>query len=150
MASTFGERLKSARIAKQLTQKQLAFIIDAKHNSISGWENDKNKPDPDTIELLCGVLDISPNYLLGITSNDVYSPEEKELIKKYRMLDSLSKKIVDFIIEKESERKEVQEKKKESERSNSKKGIPDLMYEDYETKNTIQEAAQTPVPYTKE
>lgn len=148
MASTFGERLKSARIAKQLTQKQLAFIIDAKHNSISGWENDKNKPDPDTIELLCGVLDISPNYLLGITSNDVYSPEEKELIKKFRMLDPLSKEIVNFVIEKESERKKAQEK--ESERNNPPEEIPDLVYDDYELPNTIQKAAQKPVPYTKE
>lgn len=148
MASTFGERLKSARIAKQLTQKQLAFIIDAKHNSISGWENDKNKPDPDTIELLCGVLDISPNYLLGITSNDVYSPEEKELIKKFRMLDPLSKEIVNFVIEKESERKKAQEK--ESKRNNPPEEIPDLVYDDYELPNTIQKAAQKPVPYTKE
>ena len=61
---SFGEKIKLARKSKKLTQKQLAEKIGAAHNSISDWENNKNKPDPDTIELLCVVLDITPNYLL--------------------------------------------------------------------------------------
>lgn len=36
---TFGEKIKQARIAKKLTQKQLAEKINAKHNSISDWES---------------------------------------------------------------------------------------------------------------
>lgn len=65
---TFGERLRQARKAKKLTQKELASLIKAAHNSISNWENDQNKPDPDTIQNLCWALDISPNYLLGTES----------------------------------------------------------------------------------
>ena len=61
---TLGSRIKQARKNKGLTQRQLADLIGAKHNSISNWEKDQNKPDPDTIELLCGVLDITPNWLL--------------------------------------------------------------------------------------
>ena len=64
MELTFGEKIRDARKSQNLTQRQLAEIIGAKHNSVSDWENDKNKPDPDTIELLCGVLKITPNYLL--------------------------------------------------------------------------------------
>ena len=52
---TFGEKIKQARTAKKLTQKQLAERINAKHNSICDWEKDKCKPDMDTIELLCEV-----------------------------------------------------------------------------------------------
>lgn len=104
MASSFGEKLKSARISKKLTQKELALKVGAKHNSISDWENNKNKPDPDTIELLCGVLDISPNYLLGSFSSNTLSPEENDLIKKYRELDEHGKEVVDFILNKEYER----------------------------------------------
>ena len=55
---TFGQRLRKARKERGFTQKQLADLIDAKHNSVSDWENDKNKPDPDTIEYICGALDI--------------------------------------------------------------------------------------------
>ena len=36
------------------------------------------------------------------------------------------------------------------ERQNRMKAIPDLKYEDYELKNTIQKAAQKPVAYRKE
>lgn len=47
---TFGSRLKSLRQKKGLTQRELAKLIGAKHNSISDWENDGHKPDMDTIE----------------------------------------------------------------------------------------------------
>ena len=100
---TFGERLRQSRIAKNMTQRQLADLIGVKHNSISDWENDKNKPDPDTIELLCGVLDISPNYLLNATE-EAFSPFEKEIIKKYRKLDDHGKQLVDLIISTEYDR----------------------------------------------
>lgn len=37
-------------------------MIHAAHNSISNWENDQNRPDPDTIQNLCWALDVTPNY----------------------------------------------------------------------------------------
>lgn len=62
---TMGERIKMARKAKGLTQKQLGEIIGAAHTSISNWENDQNYPDMDTITRLLETLDISANHLLG-------------------------------------------------------------------------------------
>jgi len=59
-----GKRLRDARKAKGLTQKELAGMIAVKHNSVSNWENDQNKPDLDTIRRICSVLDISSAYLL--------------------------------------------------------------------------------------
>lgn len=99
---TFGKRLRESRKAKSYTQKDLANLIGAKHNSISDWENDKNKPDPDTIELLCGVLDITPNYLLNSNTDD-FSPLETEIIKKYRTLNEHSKELILTILNKEYE-----------------------------------------------
>lgn len=103
MDLTFGEKIKEARKLKGFTQKQLAAKIGAKHNSVSDWENNKNKPDPDTIELLCGVLDITPNYLLATESAE-FSPFEKLLIKKYRDLDDRGKEHVDSVLDWEAER----------------------------------------------
>lgn len=103
MNLTFGEKIKNARKAKKLTQKQLAEKIGAAHNSISDWENDKNKPDPDTIESLCWVLEITPNYLLA-TSSDDFSPAEKLLIKMYNDLDPHGREMVDIVLNKEHER----------------------------------------------
>ena len=62
---TFGARLRAARKAKQLTQKELAVKIKAAHNSISNWENNQNMPDPDTIQNLCWALDVEPNYFFS-------------------------------------------------------------------------------------
>jgi repressor LexA len=66
---TFGSRLRTARKAKQLTQKELAAKIKAAHNSISNWENDQNMPDPDTIQNLCWALDVEPNYFFSVDSS---------------------------------------------------------------------------------
>ena len=63
---TFGQKLRSARKEKQLTQKELAAKIKAAHNSISNWENDQNMPDPDTIQNLCWALDVEPNYFFSV------------------------------------------------------------------------------------
>ncbi len=101
---TFGERLKKSRKAMNLTQKELANLINAKHNSISNWENNQNKPDPDTIELICGTLNITPNYLLGTNSSTDLSINEQEIIKKYRVIDNTGKKVVDTILDREYER----------------------------------------------
>lgn len=103
---SFGEKIREARKAEGLTQKGLASKIGAAHNSVSDWENDKNKPDPDTIELLCGVLKISPNYLLDADTKE-FSPAEKAIIEKYRALDEHGKKIVDYILDEEYERSTI-------------------------------------------
>ncbi len=103
MGVSFGEKIKSARKAKGLTQKQLAAKINAAHNSISDWENDKNKPDPDTIELLCGVLEITPNYLLAASPDD-FSPKDKLLVRRYNDLDSIGQSHVDSVLQWETER----------------------------------------------
>jgi len=69
---TFGSRLKSLRQKKGLTQRELAKLIGAKHNSISDWENDGHKPDMDTIERLMGVFEVSSDYLLARDNPVVY------------------------------------------------------------------------------
>lgn len=104
---TFGEKLKSARVAKKLTQQQLAEMIYAKHNSVSDWENDKSKPDMDTIELLCGALDITPSYIIGTKSDEEYGnvvgnlmnePDLLDMIEEYKLLSENDKKAIRQII----------------------------------------------------
>lgn len=104
---TFGEKIKSARLAKKLTQQQLAEMIGAKHNSVSDWEKDKSKPDMDTIELICGALDINPSYLMGTKSDEEYGniignlmnePDILDMIEDYKNLTDDDKKAVRQII----------------------------------------------------
>lgn len=76
---TFGQRLRKARKERGFTQKQLADLIDAKHNSVSDWENDKNKPDPDTIEYICGALDIPVSFLFSDSIQIKKTPEPTDI-----------------------------------------------------------------------
>nr|DAH79649.1 MAG TPA: helix-turn-helix domain protein [Bacteriophage sp.] len=95
---TFGEKIKTARISKHYTQRQLAELINAKHNSISDWEKDKSKPDMDTVELICGALDLSPGYLMDSIKTSAPSPELSdtytELIELYSKLSEDSQKAI--------------------------------------------------------
>lgn len=104
---TLGEKIKSARKAKGFTQRQLAEMVDAKHNSVCDWEKGKSKPDPDMIELLCGALEVTPTYLVGSKSDDEYAdiigkimnePGMLDMIDDYRNLSENDKKAIRQII----------------------------------------------------
>ena len=110
---TLGEKIKSARKAKNLTQKQLADLISVKHNSVSDWERDRFKPDIDTIELLCGVLDLAPSYIMGTSSsinsrsteeygagigNLMKDSETMDMVLEYKNLDEKDKVAIRQII----------------------------------------------------
>ena len=86
-----GDRLKQARKAKNLTQKQLADLIDVKHNSISDWENNLHNPNVDQIKQLSKALDVEITWfysddelklLSDSTSNDYLTWNGKQLPKK--------------------------------------------------------------------
>lgn len=86
---TLGEKLKTARNAKRMTQKQLAEIVGVKHNSICDWEKGKAKPDPDMIELLCGALEVTPTYLVGSRTDDEYSVIIAKIMNEVGILDMI-------------------------------------------------------------
>lgn len=95
-----GINIKKARLRAELTQKELADMINVKHNSISDWENDKTEPNVDNIADLCKALRVSPDQLLGIsvaqqtiddTDTEKVTPEQvesdlKELFEKVGLL----------------------------------------------------------------
>lgn len=59
---SFGTQLRLARKQKKLTQKELADAVGARHNTVSNWEAGRNMPDPDTVRLLCALLEVDSNY----------------------------------------------------------------------------------------
>ncbi len=60
---SFGQKLRSARKKRGMTQKELAEAVGAKHNSVSNWEKDLNRPDTDTIRRICDALGVDANEL---------------------------------------------------------------------------------------
>jgi transcriptional regulator with XRE-family HTH domain len=65
---TFGERIRTLRIKKGLSQKELAERIDMRESTISRYENDKRLYQWDGLVKLADALNTSVDYLLGRTS----------------------------------------------------------------------------------
>lgn len=64
--TTFGERVKQARLAKGLTQKELSEKTNVSEATISRWESgDISAMRCNALFPLCKALDIDPNILLG-------------------------------------------------------------------------------------
>ena len=61
---SFGENLKFIRKKRNITQKQLAQLLDVSRQSVSKWEADKSYPDSEKLVLIAKELDVSTDYLL--------------------------------------------------------------------------------------
>lgn len=57
--------LKLERIAKKLSQNDLAKSIDVKAIMISRWETGRSKPSIETLEKLADALETTTDKLLG-------------------------------------------------------------------------------------
>ena len=77
MAIYFGDKIRAARKAAHLTQKDLADKLNVKNTTISNWEKDISRPDPDMIAKLCGVLGITPADLFGLSGENEKTPAQK-------------------------------------------------------------------------
>lgn len=62
----FGDKIREARKAAGLTQRQLADKVNVSNTSISNWEKNLSRPDPDTIQHLCWALNVQPNYFFSV------------------------------------------------------------------------------------
>ena len=71
-----GNRLKHLRKANNITQKQLATHLDIYQNSYQVFEYNKARPTYENLIKLCQYLNVSADYLLGLT--DEPRPLRKE------------------------------------------------------------------------
>lgn len=61
---TFGERLYSLRTNKNISQEELAELLDVSRQSISKWENDKAYPEMTRLLFMSDLFDVSLDYLM--------------------------------------------------------------------------------------
>lgn len=61
----FGENLKNLRKQKNLTQEQVAELLDVSKQSVSRWENNATYPDITFLPSLASFYDVTVDYLLG-------------------------------------------------------------------------------------
>lgn len=59
-------RIKELRKEKNLTQRQLAEILNTTDDSIFSWEKGRSQPSIEAIKKICIYFDVSADYLLGL------------------------------------------------------------------------------------
>ncbi len=60
--------LKAIRKRKNLSQEDIAKILNVKQNTISNWENEKTEIDKTSLNILADFFEVSVDYLLGRTN----------------------------------------------------------------------------------
>jgi len=69
--SQFAEILSELRKDKGLTQEELSKIINTSKSSISDFENEKRTPNAEVVISLARFFDVTTDYLLGLTQNNL-------------------------------------------------------------------------------
>lgn len=77
----FAKNLKRYRVARGLTQRQLADIVKVKSATISNYENNVSLPDLDKISEISNILEVSVDDLL--TGGDEVSIVQKNKNSNY-------------------------------------------------------------------
>lgn len=77
-----GKFIAQVRKEKQLTQKQLADLLNISDKTISKWETGRGLPDVSMILSLCEILDINANELLSgeRIPDELYKEKAEETI----------------------------------------------------------------------
>lgn len=86
-----GDRIKSAREARSLTQKDLGDRVGLNDKQIWRYENGLNAPVADALTDIAKALEVSLDYLVGLVdeptghfSENGLTPDERRLIWAYR------------------------------------------------------------------
>jgi transcriptional regulator with XRE-family HTH domain len=82
----FSERLKAARKRLHLTQEQLAVKSYVPTTTIAQFETNKRKPSFETLRRLAAALDITADYLLGLTDKLVMVQAHEGIMKNYEKM----------------------------------------------------------------
>ncbi len=75
--SKVSKNLKKIRTEKKLTQDALAEKLHVTRQAISNWENDKTKPDIESLELLAEVLEVDIEELIYGEKKAVINSQDK-------------------------------------------------------------------------
>ncbi len=65
----FGKRLKYLRIKNNISQKELAKLLNVGVSTISNYETGRNEPSYDKLIILAKYFNVSIDYLLGNSEN---------------------------------------------------------------------------------
>ena len=65
-----NQRIRTLRLARNISQVELAKRLGVSKQSVSNWENDNIQPSIEMLKKLAGVFGVSTDYLLGLECGD--------------------------------------------------------------------------------
>lgn len=77
------DRLRKARKARKLTQEELAKKLKTTKSTISNYENGHSSPPNEMLIDLSKILNVSTDYLLGLTDKENYPDEVISTVDKF-------------------------------------------------------------------
>lgn len=104
---SFGSRLKELRELRGMKQQELAAAIGVKNTAISNYELGISSPKEEIMFKIFEFFNVSPNYMFQDEINvkiEEYSIAEKEILRKYRALDTHGCALVENILNMEYNR----------------------------------------------
>lgn len=72
----FGARLRRTLKLRDMTQRELARLLDVGESTVSQWVNESREPDFDTQRRIADILRVSLDYLAGRT-DDMSAPHHR-------------------------------------------------------------------------
>jgi len=123
----YNERIKEQRKKLRYTQRQLADKINVSPQVISNWERGYTEPSSEDIKKLSAILDVSSDYLLGLSDDKT---RNNFLLPANKTFDEHVDDLIDEIIDEQS--LEITESKREEVKSLVFK-VNKLNKEDYDT-----------------
>jgi transcriptional regulator with XRE-family HTH domain len=102
--TTFGSRLKAARLAQGLTQEQLAFQLGVSSAAISQWERDGTEPDFASLGAIRETLGTTLDALLfgdasDATEQEMLTAAERRLVQRFRKLSAKKRAAVVLLLD---------------------------------------------------
>jgi len=73
----FKDRLKELRYKKELSQRELASILNLSPSTIAMYETGQREPDAETLSKIADFFGVTIDYLLGRTDNP--NPEDSTI-----------------------------------------------------------------------
>lgn len=83
---TFGERLFELRKQKNISQEELAELLNVSRQSISKWENDKAYPEMTRLLFMSDYFEVSLDYLMRGVEEHEPMPETTSSYKAENLL----------------------------------------------------------------
>ncbi|GHV40562.1 hypothetical protein AGMMS49546_14700 [Spirochaetia bacterium] len=95
----FWERLKTEIKERNTTQEWIAGKIEVPFGTFRKWLTRKTYPDLKQGVEIAGLLETSAEYLVTGKGPDIFSDEERKLLRNYRKLDKADQENITLAIE---------------------------------------------------